>query len=313
MHSPSHITESSWHILGIGALGGLWAMRLAMQTHTPRLDVRLLLRDDRVKHQTLTLRDGTARHSHDFVAETADQAFGPIEHLLVATKSYDTLAALEALRPRLNSDSRIYLMQNGLGSQHAVAQAFPDLAILAVTTTEGAYRQARFDITHAGRGTTWVGAFNERAQRAHAEDAAAVFNRAGFATQATADINAKLWLKLAINCAINPFTAVLDCPNGELPRQEFFQHRIAPLCEEIASAMATTGLPVTATELQTQVATVIQGTAQNISSMLQDVRAGRRTEIDAINGYLVSVCDQQDLPCPINRELVQLVKARDPV
>src|SRR5690606_38383831 len=118
MHSPSHITESSWHILGIGALGGLWAMRLAMQTDTPRLDVRLLLRDDHVKHQTLTLRDGTARHSHDFVAETADQAFGPIEHLLVATKAYDTLAALEALRPRLNSDSRIYLMQNGLGSQH---------------------------------------------------------------------------------------------------------------------------------------------------------------------------------------------------
>jgi len=310
MQTPSHAANSSWHILGIGALGGLWAMRLAMQTP---VDVRLLLRDNSIQHQVLTLRDGDSCHNQGFDVETAGSTLAPIEHLLVATKSYDTLAALEALRPRLNANSRLYLMQNGLGSQHAVAQAFPELAILAVTTTEGAYRQGRFDITHAGRGTTWVGPFNEQADLAHAEEAAILFNQAGFATQATADINAKLWLKLAINCAINPFTALLDCPNGELPQQAFFQERIGPLCEEIAGAMGTAGLSVTSAELQSQVETVIQGTARNISSMLQDIRAGRCTEIDAINGYLVSVCEQQGLPCPISRELVQLVKAREPV
>src|SRR5690606_4090601 len=201
MHRSSHAANSSWHILGIGALGGLWAMRLAMQTTA---DVRLLLRDNSIQHQVLTLRDGDSWHNQGFHVETAGSTLAPIEQLLVATKSYDTLAALEALRPRLNANSRRYLMQNGLGSQHAVAQVIPELAILDVSTTEGAYRQGRFEITHAGRATTWVGPFNGRADLTHAEEAATLFNQAGFATQATADINGKLWLKLAINCAINP-------------------------------------------------------------------------------------------------------------
>lgn len=306
--SSAATAAGTWHLLGAGALGGLWAMRLSA-----RVPVRLLLRRPEGDLQALRLRDAEDQIERLLPAESVTEPGPPIQHLLVATKAQDTLPAIEAVRQRLHPATRIYLMQNGLGSHEAAAEALKDHILYAVTTTEGANRTAPFHIIHAGRGQTWVGPLTERASLDQAEACAELFTRCGLASQATADIREKLWRKLAVNCAINPFTALLDCPNGELPRHAFFNERIAPLCEEIAQAMTRAGYPADAAQLEQQVRQVIAGTAANISSMLQDIRGGRRTEIDAINGYLTRFCQRHGLSCPINQELEQLVKNREAV
>src|SRR5690606_38854295 len=88
---------------------------------------------------------------------------------LVATKSYDTLSALNAVAHRLAPDTAIYLMQNGLGSQEAVANQYAQYSLYAVTTTEGANRRSPDEIIHAGRGQTWIGPFNEQATLTQAQ------------------------------------------------------------------------------------------------------------------------------------------------
>lgn len=300
----SQSPSEPWYILGAGALGGLWATRLSRQQ-----PVCLLARDPLSDARSLLLHDEQGSHTIVLPVEATDAAGPSICRLLVATKSYDALEALDSVAHRLSSDTAIYLMQNGLGSQEAVASKYGDYPIYAVTTTEGANRRGPHEIVHAGHGQTWIGPFNPHASLAQAQATAATFNEAGLNSQATEEIRHRLWLKLAINCAINPFTALLNCPNGELPRHEFFNCRLPAVCEEIAQAMTRAGYPTTAEILQVRVMEVITGTAANISSMLQDVRVGRRTEIDAINGYLVSFCKTQGLPCPVNEELVQQVRS----
>ncbi len=93
-----------------------------------------------------------------------------------------------------------------------------------------------------------------------------------------------MWRKLAVNCVINPLTALWNCPNGELRHHT---DEINAICEEVAAVIEREGYHTSADDLRYYVEQVIDSTAENISSMLQDVRAMRHTEIDYITGYLL--------------------------
>ena len=98
------------------------------------------------------------------------------------------------------------------------------------------------------------------------------------------NIRAELWRKLAVNCVINPLTAIWNCPNGELRHHP---QEIMQICEEVAAVIEREGHHTSAEDLRDYVMQVIDATAENISSMLQDIRALRHTEIDYINGFLL--------------------------
>lgn len=128
------------------------------------------------------------------------------------------------------------------------------------------------------------------------------------------------WQKLAVNAVINPLTVLLDCRNGELFAKMEVLALVEPLIMEIAHVMqavlraqgpsvgAQVAPRLDAERLRAAVLEVGHRTADNVSSMRQDRLAGRETEIDAINGYLVSQGVKYDVPCPLNARIVQLVK-----
>jgi len=124
------------------------------------------------------------------------------------------------------------------------------------------------------------------------------------------EIDAALWMKLAVNSVINPLTALHRCRNGELVTRADLAARVAPLCEEVARICAAGGFAGVAAALPETVAAVIAGTSGNRSSMLQDVEAGRPTEIDYINGYLLQVAEGHGIEAPCNRELVEEIQRR---
>ena len=122
-----------------------------------------------------------------------------------------------------------------------------------------------------------------------------------------ADIDQALWLKLAINCAINPLTAVHGCLNGELAQRPELAMEVRRLCEEIAAISRAAGYTSAAANLEQAVTDVIAGTANNRSSMLQDVQDGHRTEIDYITGYLLCVARRHGIAAPCNQSLFERV------
>ncbi len=122
------------------------------------------------------------------------------------------------------------------------------------------------------------------------------------------NIRAELWRKLAVNCAINPLTALLDCPNGELRQHP---DRVALICREVAAVIEREGYHTAESDLRYYVDQVIESTAENISSMLQDIRAMRHTEIDYITGYLLKRARAHGITVAENSRLFELVKRKE--
>ncbi|MFT7684479.1 MAG: 2-dehydropantoate 2-reductase, partial [Moritella dasanensis] len=124
------------------------------------------------------------------------------------------------------------------------------------------------------------------------------------------DIRQKLWLKLVINCAINPLTAIHQCKNGELASPALHP-QVIKVVQELALVCEKARLPWSYAELQAQVDNVIKRTADNYSSMYQDQQFNRQSEIDYITGYVLKVANAYSIPVPTNQALYTQIKQQE--
>ncbi|NBA95618.1 putative 2-dehydropantoate 2-reductase [Pseudomonas sp. R5(2019)] len=299
--------SSTWHILGAGSLGSLWASRLARGGKP----VQLILRDATrlMAYEAaggLTLIEHGQPTTLAIPAQTPDTQ-GPIHRLLVACKAYDAEQAVAQLAPRLAFDADVILLQNGLGSQDAVANKVPHARCIFASSTEGAFRQADWQVVFAGHGFNWLGDPANPLPPDWLDDLQAC----GIPHQWTPDILTRLWRKLALNCAINPLTVLHDCRNGGLQAHHC---EVATLCAELVELLQRCGQPQAAEHLSEEVERVIQATAANYSSMYQDVAQGRRTEIHYLLGHVCRVAARHDCSLPhlerLYRRLVEHLNAR---
>ncbi|MFW6153271.1 MAG: ketopantoate reductase family protein [Halobacteriota archaeon] len=219
---------------------------------------------------------------------------------IVTVKSYDTAVAARALQRA--SFGAVCSLQNGLGNEEILAESL-DVPIVGGSATYGADRTAPGVVEMTGEGTVTIGRFRggDDAQLTRLVDA---FEAAGIVAEATDDIRRTLWRKLAINAAINPVTALARTRNGALVDGPLKSVASAAGAEVVAVANEhDVGLDRDAT-LST-VFEVAAATGTNRSSMLQDVLAEQRTEIDAINGVIVDRA--RDVAVPVNATLAELV------
>ena len=189
------------------------------------------------------------------------------------------------------------LLQNGMGSQQAISRQLPRHRVFYASVTDGAWRPSTHQLIWAGHGQTIIG----DPRQGPAPDWLARWQSQGLTLEWHADIMAILWRKLAINCAINPLTALLDCPNGELLQRA--HGRLEELSQELQQLLSAYGIPLSLDILRTQLDQVIRQTAANSSSMRQDMHAGRRTEIDFMLGFALRSADQLNLKVPALRKV----------
>ncbi|MBI6655513.1 putative 2-dehydropantoate 2-reductase [Pseudomonas carnis] len=299
--------STPWHILGAGSLGTLWATRLARAG----VPVRLILRNearlaDYRAGQGLTLVEQGVEQTYPVVGETPDSP-EPIHRLLVACKAYDAQSAIAQLHHRLAPDAELILLQNGLGSQDAVAAQVPLARCIYASSTEGAFRERDWRVVFAGHGYTWLGDASHPTPPLWLDDLQA----AGIPHDWASDILTRLWRKLALNCAINPLTVLYQCRNGGLQAHAC---EVATLCAELAELLECCGQPAAAQDLHSEVQRVIQATAANYSSMHQDVANHRRTEISYLLGYACQAAARHQLVLPhlqqLQARLVEYLRAR---
>ena len=287
-----------WHVLGAGAIGSLFAAYLQ------RADIGVTVLTRQANDQGLRIIDqgpvsGQYTFDHSLLSDKH-----PIDLLLVTTKAYDVSVALQSIRHRLQPDCAIILLVNGMGIQAELATLNLPGKLYFATTTEGAFRNDRCNLVHAGTGVTKVGRQAEAPADWFLHWEEAIPN-----CQWDITIESALWLKLAINCAINPLTALENCLNGKLSESPILRDRVATLCAEIAAVAKAAGHATIAEGLERQVVDVIHGTSNNRSSMLQDLSSNRRTEIDYLTGYLVQLAEELDIAVPANRQLLKEIKA----
>ena len=246
---------------------------------------------------TLTHLDKT-ESQHPVSVITADEITTPIHQLIVCTKAGDTLTAMNSIRPSLAEHCNVLLLQNGMGSQETVTEAFPAQNIWIGSTTDGAWISKPLHVHHAGQGLTEIGCFNHQPATAFLRQ----FQGFHLKMSASKDIGNVLWQKLAVNCAINGLTALFDCQNGAL-----LEHDKKPLMDELINEFThiSKALGRTTPEpLHEKVYKVCRLTADNHSSTCMDVRLQRKTELAFMNGYLIRIAEKEGLKLPAHQKLM---------
>jgi 2-dehydropantoate 2-reductase len=285
-------------VVGAGSLGSLLGGLLA-GAH----DVTLVGREPHVG----AVREDGLRIVGDVDAAVSPAAVTDVEPgmapglAVVTVKSFDTAGAARALA-RADPDT-VLSLQNGMGNEATLAEHLA-APVLAGTTTYGAWLREPGVVACTGVGSVTLGPHGS-APIEIAEGVGAAFRDAGVETDVAADPRPHLWEKLAVNAGINPVTALARVENGALVDGPAADIATAAATETAAVAREH-GMDFPAERAREAVRSVAETTARNRSSMLADVAAGRRTEIDAITGFVV---DRAERPVPVNETLAGLVRA----
>lgn len=222
---------------------------------------------------------------------------------LVLVKSWQTERTAAQLAACLTPDGLALTLQNGLGNREKLIQALGARRVALGVTTMGATLIGPGRVRPAGEAVITLGAHPTLTPLTK------LLQLAGFVTETATDPLALLWGKLVINSAINPVTALLHIPNGELLTRPSARTLIQSVVRESAAVAVAHGIRLPYPDPVVAVETISRRTAANLSSMLQDIQRGAPTEIDAINGAIVQAGEATGVPIPINRTLWQLVKA----
>ena len=297
-------------IVGPGALGCLLAS--ALSRIIPG-EIRVLDHDSQraalLRHSGLTLERGGRREHFSVQATAAPRQIGPVDLVLLCVKSPSLGQTLPSLLPLLTENTLLLAWQNGIGHLPLLREArLPGVVALAVTSL-GAHLVGPGQVRFGGEGATSLGFLEEAPEEARLalQGAAELFRLAGLEVRVEPDILAQVWNKLLVNVGINALTAIHNCENGGLLRNGEALGLLRAAVLEAASVAQAKGIGIAPDPVARTIA-VCQATAANISSMLQDVRANRQTEIGAINGAVLAEARLLGIPAPVNAQLCAAVK-----
>jgi 2-dehydropantoate 2-reductase len=260
---------------------------------------------DRLRREGVCLVEAdTCEQVYPVLATDDPRDCAGVQIALVLVKSWQTGRAARQLAECLAPGGLALTLQNGMGNREVLANALGEERVALGVTTLGANLMEPGRVRPAGDGTIHLEA------HPRLEPLVDLLRAAGLAVEIVPDPKALLWGKLVINAAINPLTALLEVPNGELLERPSARLLMAEIACEAAAAAGALGIRLPYPDPAAAAEAVALRTAANRSSMLQDVQRGAPTEIDAICGAIVKTGEQVGVPVPVNHTLWKLVKAR---
>ncbi|MGF1744503.1 2-dehydropantoate 2-reductase [Vibrio minamisatsumaniensis] len=286
-------------IVGPGAIGSLWAIKLLQAGHNVSLW-------SRATDTTIDLSlDGQASlpFSNNNIEKLAAS-----DLVIFTVKAWQVEEATTPLLQYLDSDTILMFMHNGMGAVDKIATHINAHPVILATTTQAAFKPDRYRVSHTGLGQTQLGAFNQTGQQC--TFLVDVLDNALPVVSWNPEIKTALWSKLAINCAINPLSGLEQIKNGALADQKF-EGILSSIVKELTQVMQAEGITCSFDELAASVKQVIQATAQNNSSMKQDMFYQRKTEVDFITGYLIKTALKHQIDVPVNQKLFAQVKEQE--
>jgi 2-dehydropantoate 2-reductase len=294
-------------IMGGGAMGGLWADHLqragndVVIVDVAQAVVNAVLSDG----LAVTAEEGVRRSQPGATTNIADA--GGVDVAYVFTKAHHTRAAAETLLALPNSAATIVSLQNGWGNGDVIASVIgPERLVFGVT-----YQSARVDapgaIAHTSSGPTVIGPFVSGAGMDRAEEIAALQSHAGLPTTATDGVKTEIWKKVVLNTATLPTSALTGLFAGELGRPGPMLDLAEAIARESVGILRAAGYDIDPEERVEFINGLLGRAGRGKASMLQDVEARRKTEVEVVNGAIVREADRLGADAPLNRAMVALI------
>jgi 2-dehydropantoate 2-reductase len=296
-------------ILGAGAMGCIYGARLSAipQNQVVLVDVWKEHLES-INREGILLEEGGVLNAYPNVRATDDPASaGTADLVIVFVKSTITAEAIRNNLALVGPETAVLTLQNGLGNIDALQNSVAPQNILAGTTAHGGTMLGPGKVRHAGTGKTFIGEISGEVTP-RVREIAALFNEAGLDTDVSDNALGLVWGKLLSNVGLNALTAITGLLNGQIldyPGTEELMTLAVLEAKAVADAL---GVKLAYDDPVEHTRALCKATAPNRSSMLQDVTAGRRTEIDMINGAIVREGRRFGIPTPINLALTDLIK-----
>ncbi|CAM3433023.1 ketopantoate reductase family protein [Marinicrinis lubricantis] len=312
------------HVIGGGAIGMLYAARLASQNASQvLLAVRSMEQASYISEAGIRIEDEDAGSVVRLSSVPTDGAYiekvmeQPPEWVLITVKQHhiqDQL--LELFRKTAHPNSNWVWLQNGMRAMDVIQAQIPGMHWLAVTT-EASLRLGIGHIKYTGRGRTSIGRSTAPLELSSNEKSRAFsliekLEKAGLRAALSNNIIEELWRKLTVNAIINPLTAILKIRNGSLLESDDLQRVMKQLYREV-TAVAEAEYIHLPLNLWDYVEDVCKQTSQNYSSTLQDLMNGRPTELDWMNGFIIEKASEHGIEVPTHQMLYSLVKGLETV
>ncbi|NUM53037.1 MAG: 2-dehydropantoate 2-reductase [Candidatus Hydrogenedentes bacterium] len=285
-------------VIGPGAMGCLFAARLARAGSDVTLVDYKQDRAARLNANGIVVEsaDGTIEAKPKVVVTLPNNA----ELVIVLVKAHSTIHL------NLNSRTPVLSLQNGLGNVETLCSLVGSANLLAGVTSEAVTQLDEGNVRHVAPGVTRFGAWTS----CPTGPAVKALTAAGFNVEITESPGQAIWEKASVNAGINPVTALANRKNGALLEVPELRQLMRDLVVEAVKVAATEGYRFENSVVEVAEKTCAD-TSENISSMLQDVRNGRMTEIDALSGEIVRRAQLSALPTPRTRVVWQLVKGME--
>lgn len=300
-------------IIGAGALGGVYAARLASVAdvclcthHKPQAK--------KINRDGLRWIDiaGQAHTTRVHAVSSQDTVAAPADVIFICTKINGTREAAQTAARMLAEDGLVITLQNGLGNLEQITEFIDPALVTAGTSTQAATLLDNGEIVNAGEGpTTLAPAPGFPDQKTKLAAIAEIFLQASMPVQIENNLPLVLWKKLLINVGLNALTALLRVQNGIILAEPACEVLFNQAVDEALHVAAALGVPFDHDAEILRMRKLCEQCGSNRSSMLQDILRGRTTEIDAINGAVVAKGREVGVPTPVNQLLTQLIKAME--
>ncbi len=294
-------------IVGGGAMGGLWAGLLESNgVQVTVVDVMPpVVHAIRASGLIVASPDRQLRVHPAATIDPAD--VGPVDLVYFFTKAHHTRAAASLARPLVDDATILVSLQNGWGNSHVIAEVLaPDRLVSGVT-----YQSARVEsparILHTSQGPTIVGPFLEDATGDLSEVVSTLQNNAGIATTTTATVHTDIWKKVVLNTATLPTSALTGLYGGEVGQPGAMLELADAIAVESVNILRAAGYDIDPAERVAFINGLLERAGNGKASMLQDVEARRKTEIEVVNGAIVHQAEMLGLEAPLNRAMVALI------
>ncbi|WP_076416993.1 2-dehydropantoate 2-reductase [Colwellia sp. UCD-KL20] len=296
-------------IVGSGAIGLLWYSHFCL-CNNKAVNCFLYQSPTRKNLQHSILFSSLSNQKTTFPSKVITSSKEhAIDIILVCVKSYQLNQAITDIQAFITPHTLVITTHNGLGALNTEStQILQNNNVFDLLTTHGCLKLSENEIVHTGAGVSHLGRkFGKKSPLLETKTTQLLHSVLPEVTWCD-DLLSKQWLKLAINCVINPLTALHNIKNGDVTHKRF-ENIINQLINEIVVIAHLQNISLNKESLKETLYLVAQKTAKNSSSMRCDVQQGRQTEVEYINGYIHRLGQELNIPTPKNTELYQKVLA----
>ncbi len=294
--------------MGSGAIGSLYGGLLSKAGEEVMLLVGREENVAAINTRGLVVKGVLGEHIFPIPATISPNEIEDADLVLLTTKTHDSVEAAMNVKHLIDKGAYLLIIQNGIGTEKLLAEHLQSPRVLRATTCMGAIMTGPGEVTVTGTGITEIGSHFSENQEIIGK-IVAMLDRAGFEVRGSENIEGVVWTKTIVNCGINPIGALTGLTNGEIIDDPMLRKLVIHLVEEAVQVASAKGIELTTSEPVRYALGTARATGDNTNSMLQDIMACKRTEIESITGEIIRSAKSLGIETPFSEAVYALVKA----